>query len=382
MKNKLFSTLLLLLSAGVMVSPIAAKAPTLTKETTQVLEMLTVAAQKTGYNNLPKELRNIYTQINPSNHVLSQAELKLVLSRIPANESAKILLDGRTAILQAIQNGTLEVNYDFVHGMFESLFEQMHKTLMTEQSPIAMYAGLAQALCLGNDNQVMFPEVTKVAKFLLLVEDFLDMNEAKQKNAKPLCYYFIQWMKLMENENGQVLSGLEKFYKFLDENKEQRVAQTLITNFDSTFKQELQHPYEFLENIITSILGLDPNAPLAAYADKALPLMLDENANVKPELKEVHAFIKENRETKKIAKFLSELDRLRKKIQKQTAFSEETSKYQGDLIQLKLHFEKKYPIELLPKDILARRISSNIRFLNKLKNEGKTLNSIKDALVF
>ncbi len=372
---------MLMLSVGVIVSPVMGKAPkTFTQETSRVLEAFAKAAQKAGANSLPKEFSAIYTKINPTNHNLSQAELNLALSKISDAEKANILREGRTSILESVHNGTLDVNYDCVHGMFESLFEQIHHTLMTEQSPIALYAGLAQALCLGDDNQVMVPEVTKVSQFLMLVEEFLDIDNAKLKTTKPLAYYFIHWMKLLEDENGKPLAGLEKFYGFLNANKGQRVAQTLIANFDKTFRQELKNPFEFLENIIISILGLDRNAPLAAYADQALPLMLDDNGQVKPELKEIYAFVKENRETKKIAKFLKELDRLRNKVQKQAVFVEETSKYQGDLDQLKLHFERKYPLEQLPKEILARRIASNIRFLNKLKKEGKTLDSVMNSL--
>src|SRR3990167_47244 len=371
-KKMLLSLLMLLLSTVAMVNSMV-QPKKFESEITQLLTAFAKAAQKGKFGDLPSKIKAIYLKINPTDRVLSEEELALEVKKLPIQDQENILRHGRDTIFKAVHSGEININYKKINYLFDTIFEELHKRLMSEDRPLTACGYLAQAACIGLDGQVIFPGITKVAKFLALVEEFFDLADAAKPDTQPIAYYFNAWMDLMEDENGRVLPGLEKLYAFLDTNKTQRRILDLIANFNNEFPNELNKPYEFLKKIIFSLLELNPNAPLAEYADKILPLMIDKNGQVKPELKEVYQFVRNNRNTKDVVKFIREFEKLNRPAQQKDVFS----KYQEELALLKKHFIEKYPIARLPKDILARRIAANIKYLNKLKAENITLESRK-----
>ncbi len=379
MKKKILSSLLmLLLSTTVMVNSMVQETPkTFEPEITQLLTLFTKTAQNSELDDRSPEINAIYLKINPTGQILSDEELTLTLGKISPKDQADILRHGRDSILKYIVREKSNINYGDLQRKFKPVLDELQKTLISEHSPLAACGALAQAACINSDGQVIFPSITKVAKFLALLEEFFDINDAAKQDTKPIAYYFDAWMDLMEDKNGNVLPGLEKLYIFLDTNKTQRTTQGLIKNFNRTFNTELRKPYEFLEDIIIGLLELNPNAPLAEYVDKVLPMMMDKSGQVKPEFKDIYQFVRENKNTKQVVKFIKDFERLNRQARKKDKSAKKVTQYQDGLADLKEYFIRKYPLERLPKHIFAKRLASNIRYLNKLKKEGKTIESRK-----
>lgn len=346
------------LSTGVMTQHISAAPKDLTQETGEALAIFMNAAQMAGHANIPKELGCLYKKINPSCKPLSKEEIAAAVGVFTPEQQAGMIRESRDQIMEAVFNGCLAYNRECLPVLVDGMSNEFFNTIVAKQKPIAHYTGVIVSVFRDNNNTALFPEIDKVARFLTLLEEFLD-----KKDTKPLYYYFTEWMKLMEGENGKPLPGLEKFHDFLDKNKKQRKMLDLIKNFDKTFKSELENPYDWMLGMAIKILNTDPNMPFAEYADKALEIIVDKEGNVKDGLQDIYVFVKENRETKTIKKLVQELARLQTKLQKDAP--PEAQKFKGQLLNLKDHFMKKYPVETLPTDVLKPRIKGNIMFLKK-----------------
>ncbi len=349
------------LSTGVMTQHITAAPNNLNKETGEALAIFMNAAQMAGHKNIPKELGCLYKKINPSCKTLSKEEIAAAVGAFSPEQQAGMILDSRDQIMEAVFSGCLVYNRECLPVLVDGMSNEFFNTIVAKQRPVAHYAGVIVSIFRNNNNAALFPEIDKVARFLTLLEEFLDKNDSK-----PLYFYFTEWMKLMEDKDGKPLPGLEKFHNFLDQNKKQRKMLDLIKNFDKSFKTELQNPYDWMLEMAIKILNTDPKMPFAEYADKALEIMVDKEGNVKEGLQEVYTFVKENRETKTIKKLVQELPRLQAKLQKDAP--PEAQKFKGQLLNLKDHFLKKYPVETLPTDVLKPRIKGNILFLKKNPN--------------
>lgn len=365
MKKKLIPALFTSVMASVlMISPVAVKSAQkehFSTEASQVLAIVGNTAQKVDADRIPAELKVALNAINPSGGQMSPAQIDNAIAQLSYEERISLLNMVRYNLVMGAMQGNLVVDREFAHTLFDQVFKHLNHLCLTDEHPLTKFGNLAQCLCVGEKNGKVIPGVRKAARFVALVEEFFD-----KKSAKPLYLFCAEWMKLLEDDNGKPFVGVEKIYNFLDQNKTQTDVLNFVDSMQKTFGQDLQNPFEFFEAMLIRILGLNPEAPVAPYADMALPLMLDKSGKVKAEFTDIYTFVKSNRNTKKLIKFVQGLDKLRKKLaNKNPDIVNEGQAYAGDLAKLKNHFLKKYPPESILSQVIGRRITANMRYLLK-----------------
>jgi hypothetical protein len=336
-------------------SPIETGLPLATQ---RLMCVVATATNKTALEMLPKNLATVHlTRMNRSGF----------LSELSPKERQYLLCDDVATVKNDINNRCFNWSDDFSQQLGDAAFREILRIATHEKRPILFIANMIRALFYNTDTNLVHPNVERVCEFLSLIEEFADHRILDRKNhsreVKPLYYFFDKWEHLMEGEN--LSPSLKKIHNFLQKNKTVRLQSTLMKNFYSEFAQELNNPWDFLDNIIIGLLELDPEQPIALCVDKVAASLMDSDGQIKPGFADIHTFLLNIRTIKDVKalyrSLAANITSLFKPLINRTVIGQSSSTYDQQLAQIADRFKKDYPIFELPR-VLSERIIANNAF--------------------